>query len=91
MTARPPKPRTDAERSRARYQRAAATLPPITLDADHAAALSRLLARTGETQAALVRRLIREAERVPYKSIVSERPKGNVDHDVGHDGATVLT
>ena len=87
MTARPPKPRTDAERSRARYQRAAATLPPITLDAATADALTRLLARTGETQAALVRRLIREAERVPYKSIVSERPKGNVDHD----GATVLT
>lgn len=62
MTARPPKPRTDAERSRARYQRAAATLPPITIDADHAAALARLLARTGETQTALVRRLIREAD-----------------------------
>lgn len=62
MTARPPKPRTDAERSLVRYQRAAAVLPKITLDAEHAAALARLLARTGETQTALVRRLIREAD-----------------------------
>lgn len=34
-----------------------------TLNAAHAAALQRVLARTGESQAALVRRLIREAER----------------------------
>lgn len=63
MKPRRPSDSRAGERSAARYRRAAATLAPITLDAAHAAALQRVLARTGESQAALVRRLIREAER----------------------------
>ena len=58
---RKPRDPTAAARSLARYERAAATLAPITLDAEHADAMRCVLERTGETQAALVRRLIREA------------------------------
>ena len=39
----------------------AAVLPPITLDAEHAVKLAAVLARTGETRAAFVRRAIRES------------------------------
>ncbi len=48
-------------RSLARYARAATVLSPIALDALHAAALAALVARTGESRSALVRRLLREA------------------------------
>ncbi len=64
MKPRRPSDSRAGERSAARYRRAALTLAPITLDAEHAAALQRLLKRTGESKSALVRRLIREAERV---------------------------
>ena len=57
---RKPRDPTAAARSLARYERAAATLAPITLDAEHADALQRAIDITGETQAALVRRLIME-------------------------------
>lgn len=53
-------PRTATDRSRARNQRAARVLPPITLDAEHARKLDAILARSGESTAAWVRRMIRE-------------------------------
>jgi len=53
-------PRTANERSRARYARAARTLPPVTLDIKRAAALKRILARTHESYAAWVRRHVDE-------------------------------
>jgi hypothetical protein len=55
------RPRTDTERSTARYARAAATIPPITLDEARAAKLASILSSTGETRAAWVRRMIDEA------------------------------
>lgn len=58
MTAR--KPRTATDRSRARNARAVRILGGITLDAEHAQLLDRILACTGETAAAWVRRMIRE-------------------------------
>jgi len=54
------KPRTDTERQRARYARAELVLGNITLDSAHAAKLAAILARTGETRADFVRRMIRE-------------------------------
>jgi hypothetical protein len=54
------KPRTATERSRARNQRATRVLSPITLDAEHTRKLDAILARTSETTAAFVRRMIRE-------------------------------
>ena len=54
------RPRTANERSRARYARAAKVLPPVTLDADRADALKRILARTHESYAAWVRRHVDE-------------------------------
>lgn len=51
-------------RSQARYARAAMTIAPVTLDETHAAALRSITERTGESNAALVRRLLLdEAER----------------------------
>lgn len=49
---------TASARSAARYDRAAMMLSPIALDAQHADALTRIVAATGETKAACVRRLI---------------------------------
>lgn len=63
MTTRIPKPRTATERSRARNRRAGRVLPPITLDDTHAKLLVDILADTGETSAAWVRRMIREQSR----------------------------
>lgn len=53
---------TATNRSKARYTRAAAVTPPITLRSDDAEALRRLLAdrRVGVTE--LIRQLIREAD-----------------------------
>lgn len=56
------KPRTATDRSRARFRRAARVLGGITLDAEQAAALDRVLAETGETAADWVRRMIREQD-----------------------------
>lgn len=51
-------------RSKARYSNAAVTLAPITLDAEHAAALALILERDGVTRAAAVRAaIIRHAAR----------------------------
>lgn len=58
MTA--PKPLTATARSLARNRRAGHVLAPITLDDEHAQALAGILAATGETAAAWVRRMIRE-------------------------------
>jgi len=52
---------TPTQRSLARFARAAAIIPPITLDAKTADALRRAQAASGESCAALVRRLIVEA------------------------------
>lgn len=49
-------------RNRRLYERAATVLPNIHLDQRHADALERLLAETGETRAALIRRLILSEE-----------------------------
>jgi hypothetical protein len=54
------RPRTANERSLARYARAAKVLPPVTLDADQAAALKRILRCTGESYASWVRRHVDE-------------------------------
>lgn len=54
------KPSTATQRSRARNQRAARILGGIALDADHDRKLSEILARTGESAAEWVRRMIRE-------------------------------
>jgi hypothetical protein len=54
------RPLTSTERSVARYARAAKVLPPVTLDASRAKALDKILARTGESYAAWIRRLIDE-------------------------------
>lgn len=55
---------TSAKRGAARRARAAMILSPITLDAQHAAALRWILGETDETTAACIRRLIlAEAER----------------------------
>lgn len=53
-------PRSATARSVARYARAARTVPQVPLDADHAERLAAILARTGETASAWVRRMIRE-------------------------------
>lgn len=53
-------PMTSTERSVARYARAAKVLPPVPLDASRAKALARILARTKESYAAWIRRLIDE-------------------------------
>lgn len=53
-------PQSPTQRSLARNARAAKVLPTITLDRAHADRLSRILARTGESVAAFVRRAIRE-------------------------------
>jgi len=58
MTAR--KPRTATDRSRARNARAARIMGGIALDADDARKLDAILARTGESAAGWVRRMIRE-------------------------------
>ena len=64
MSARNPKPRTPAERQRARRQRVAGTLS-VTLDAEHAAALLFLADETGLAYSSLIRNLVREeAERM---------------------------
>lgn len=55
--------RTSTERSQARNARAARILGGIALDADHDRMLRAILARTGETAAAWIRRAIREAVR----------------------------
>jgi hypothetical protein len=55
--------RTPTDRSRARFRRAARVLGGITLTAEQAAVLARLLARTGETAAGWVRRMIAEQSR----------------------------
>jgi hypothetical protein len=60
MAIRKPKPRTPAERQRARRQRAAAILPQVTFDAEHAAALLFLADETGLDYSALIRNLVRE-------------------------------
>lgn len=60
MTPGKPKPRTPAERQRARRQRAAGTLS-LTLDAEHVAALRWLCEETGQTAAVLMRILILDA------------------------------
>lgn len=57
------KPRTATQRSRARNARAARILGGIALDAEHARKLDAILASTGESAAAWVRRAIREAEK----------------------------
>jgi hypothetical protein len=57
------KPLTATERSVARNRRAGRVLPPITLDDDHARMLAGILADTGETVSAWVRRMIREQVR----------------------------
>lgn len=46
-------------RSQRRYEKAAMTLPPITLNAEDAAALLYMIERTKETKSDLIRRLIR--------------------------------
>lgn len=63
MTARRPKPLTPTARSLARNRRAARVLPPVTLDDDHTAMLADILADTGESAAAWVRRMVREQAR----------------------------
>lgn len=54
------KPATATQRSRARNQRAARILGGIALDAEHARKLDAILAHSGESAAAWVRRMIRE-------------------------------
>lgn len=56
-------PQSATQRSRARNARAARILGGIALDADHDRMLRAILARTGETAAAWIRRAIREAVR----------------------------
>ncbi|MHB1057257.1 MAG: hypothetical protein ACYC0F_05175 [Rhodanobacter sp.] len=63
MTARKPKPRTATARSLARNRRASKVLAPVALDDDHTRMLADILADTGETAAAWVRRMIREHAR----------------------------
>lgn len=53
---------TATTRSKARYQRAAAVLPKITLGPAEAEALAAEKARTGERTTELIRRLIRETK-----------------------------
>lgn len=48
-------------RSKARFARASAVLPPTTLDAECAKALDRLLVSRGGTVAKLLRELLRDA------------------------------
>lgn len=57
---RHPLPATPTSRSKARYQRAAKVIAPITLDEQHAGMLAEILADTGESAAVWVRRMIRE-------------------------------
>lgn len=63
MTVRKRKPLTATERSQARNRRATRVLGGIALDDDHAQRLADILADTGETAAAWVRRMIREQHR----------------------------
>ena len=58
---------TVRERSARRHARAAMTMPAVSLDAAHAAMLGGILADSGETPTAWVRRMIREqaVERPP--------------------------
>lgn len=49
---------TATARSKARFRRAAAVLPPITLDQAQADALTAIRQQTGESASAIVRRLI---------------------------------
>lgn len=60
MTGRKPKPRTATDRSLERNRRAGKVMAPVALDDDHAKMLADILANTGETAAAWVRRMIRE-------------------------------
>ena len=53
--------RSATDRSRARNARAARILGGIALDAEDARKLDRILAKTGESAAAWIRRMIREA------------------------------
>ena len=48
------------QRAARQRARAAGTVPSVTLDADHAKMLASILADTGETATAWVRRMIRE-------------------------------
>lgn len=54
------RPRTAAERSRARNRRAGRILGGIALDHEHTQMLVDILASSGETAADWVRRMIRE-------------------------------
>lgn len=53
---------TATTRSKARYRRASAVLPKITLGPEEAAALEAERKRTGERTTELIRRLIRETK-----------------------------
>lgn len=56
---------TATSRSVARYRRAAYVLPVLPLDAAHAYALARLVAASGLSRAAIIRRLILAASPTP--------------------------
>lgn len=60
MTASQTKPRTATDRSVARNHRAERILGGIALDREHTHMLADILADSGETAAAWVRRMIRE-------------------------------
>jgi hypothetical protein len=53
--------RTSAERSKARYRKAAKVISPLTLDKRHADALEALQVQSGGTVADLIRKLIIDA------------------------------
>jgi len=60
VTARTTKQRTATDRSLARNRRAGKVLAPVALDDADAKKLAKILAGSGETAAAWVRRMIRE-------------------------------
>lgn len=68
---------TATDRSRARFARAARVLGGITLTAQQDAALRRILARTGETAAGWVRRMIAEqADSTSGPTVTHRRSRG---------------